>query len=107
MLVEQHNLSTVCDRDLEVYKLKVLPLKRRRPNEGRVDYICGSPITTEGSSLHDKSFVQTSIHCMDHVEFAYYACLEASISLLLLWCRGDNAGPAAGKAQVDSSPSNL
>ena len=33
-------------------------------------------ITSPESSLHEKMFVNLTLRCQEHVEFAYYACVR-------------------------------
>ena len=39
-----------------------------------VEYTCGSSLAVDGNPLYGKVFMQTRLHCSDHIEFAYYAC---------------------------------
>lgn len=81
MLVGQRLRSTVrcdeCQKPRGIYARIALSVKDKKELEHLkelVQYTCGSPITTEGSVLHGKVFVQMNIHCSDHVEYSYYAC---------------------------------
>lgn len=81
MVVGQKLRSTVrcgeCSKPRGIYSNKVLTTTEQQQLAvllEQVEYTCGSPLTTEGSDLHGQVFVQLSLRCHDHVEFAYFAC---------------------------------
>ena len=97
LLVGQRLRSTIscdeCQKPRGIFSQHALSPNQKKELESLkevVQYTCGSPITTEGSVLHRKVYVQTNMRCLDHIEFTYYACPRRQPSICC-YCASPNA----------------
>ena len=80
-----------CQKPRGIYSQSALsPNQELESLKEVVQCTCGSPIRTEGSVPHGKVFIQTNMCCLDHIEFAYYACPRRQLSIFC-HCASPNA----------------